>query len=60
VSLGLAFGSDFVDPSIRTPDEAQAVLNVTVLAALPREQHLLSAGKADHSAEIANSAQAGH
>jgi uncharacterized protein involved in exopolysaccharide biosynthesis len=34
-SLGLAFGSDYLDPTIRTPDEMNSFLNIPVLAAMP-------------------------
>ena len=36
LSVGLAFGADYLDPSLRTPDEVQALLNVPVLAAVPK------------------------
>ena len=36
VSVGLAFVSDYLDPSLRTPDEVQALLNMPVLAAVPK------------------------
>jgi protein tyrosine kinase modulator len=35
-SLGLAFVRDFLDPTIRTPDEVKAILQIPVLAALPK------------------------
>jgi len=35
-SLGLAFVRDFLDPTIRTPDEIKSVLQIPVLAALPK------------------------
>lgn len=38
VSIGAAFASDFMDPSFRTPAEAEALLNVPVLAVIPRAQ----------------------
>jgi uncharacterized protein involved in exopolysaccharide biosynthesis len=37
-SVGLAFALDYVDPSLRTPDEVQLVLDIPVLAALPEER----------------------
>jgi capsular polysaccharide biosynthesis protein len=40
VSLALAFGVDFWDPSFRTPREVSAYLNVPVLAAIPQEKSL--------------------
>jgi uncharacterized protein involved in exopolysaccharide biosynthesis len=36
VSLGLAFGSDYLDPTFRTPDEMTSFLNIPVLAAMPQ------------------------
>jgi uncharacterized protein involved in exopolysaccharide biosynthesis len=35
-SLGLAFGSDYLDPTFRTPDEVASFLNIPVLAAVPQ------------------------
>jgi len=35
-SLGLALVRDFLDPTIRTPDEMKSVLQIPVLAALPK------------------------
>jgi capsular polysaccharide biosynthesis protein len=35
-SLGLAFGSDYLDPTFRTPDEMTSFLNIPVLAAMPQ------------------------
>ena len=35
-SVGLAFTSDFLDPSFRTPDEVAAFLESPVLASLPK------------------------
>ena len=35
-SLGLAFASDFMDPSFRTPDEVVAFLDSPVLASIPK------------------------
>jgi polysaccharide chain length determinant protein (PEP-CTERM system associated) len=37
VSVGAAFGADYVDPSFRTPQELHMVLQIPVLAAVPRE-----------------------
>jgi uncharacterized protein involved in exopolysaccharide biosynthesis len=37
-SLSLAFTLDYFDPSLRTPDEVQLVLDMPVLAALPEER----------------------
>jgi uncharacterized protein involved in exopolysaccharide biosynthesis len=34
-SIGVAFAADYLDPTIRTPDEALALLEVPVLACLP-------------------------
>ena len=36
-STGAAFAADYVDPSLRTPDELTALLGVPVLAALPEK-----------------------
>jgi uncharacterized protein involved in exopolysaccharide biosynthesis len=36
VGLGAAFVVDYLDPTIRTPDELEQVLNVPVLAAMPK------------------------
>jgi uncharacterized protein involved in exopolysaccharide biosynthesis len=36
ISLGLGFGSEYLDPTFRTPDEVTALLDVPVLAVLPR------------------------
>lgn len=36
VSVGLALLADYFDPSLRTPDEVQSLLDVPVLAAVPR------------------------
>jgi succinoglycan biosynthesis transport protein ExoP len=38
VSSGVAFGLDYFDPSLRTPDELRDVLQIPVLAALPKEK----------------------
>lgn len=38
VSLGVAFAVDFLDPSLRTPDELRDDLRIPVLAALPKEK----------------------
>jgi uncharacterized protein involved in exopolysaccharide biosynthesis len=38
VSPGVAFAADRLDPSLRTPDELRNVLQIPVLAALPREE----------------------
>ncbi len=37
ISVGLAFGADYLDPSFRTPQELRNTLNIPVLAAVPRE-----------------------
>jgi uncharacterized protein involved in exopolysaccharide biosynthesis len=37
-STGLAFAVDYVDPSVRTPDELREVLRCPVLAVLPKEE----------------------
>ena len=38
VSTGLAFASDYLDPAFRTPEEVIAVLDLPVLASLPRHK----------------------
>jgi uncharacterized protein involved in exopolysaccharide biosynthesis len=38
LSPGVAFAADHLDPSLRTPDELREVLQIPVLAALPREK----------------------
>ena len=38
VSPGVAFAADYIDPSLRTPDELRDVLQIPVLAALPKEK----------------------
>ena len=38
VSPGVAFAVDYFDPSLRTPDELRDVLQIPVLAALPKEK----------------------
>jgi uncharacterized protein involved in exopolysaccharide biosynthesis len=38
VSPGVAFAADYFDPSLRTPDELRDVLQIPVLAALPKEK----------------------
>ena len=35
-SVGLAFGSEYLDPTFRTPDEVSSFLNIPVLAAMPK------------------------
>ena len=37
ISLGAAYGADYLDPSFRTPQELYDALDVPVLAAVPRE-----------------------
>ena len=39
-SVGLAFFADFLDPSIRTPDEVSLLLDLPVLASIPKERQL--------------------
>ena len=36
VSVGLAFGSEYLDPTFRTPDEVTSFLNIPVLATMPQ------------------------
>lgn len=38
VSQGVAFAVDYFDPSVRSPDELRDVLQIPVLAALPKEK----------------------
>jgi uncharacterized protein involved in exopolysaccharide biosynthesis len=38
-SIGLAFTTEYFDPTIRTPDEAHGLLEVPVLAWLPAPEH---------------------
>jgi uncharacterized protein involved in exopolysaccharide biosynthesis len=35
-SVGLALGSEYLDPTFRTPDEVSSFLNIPVLAAMPK------------------------
>ena len=35
-SVGLAFGSEYLDPTFRTPDEMVSFLNIPVLATVPQ------------------------
>ena len=37
VSVGLAFASDYLDPTFRTPDELRSFLNIPVLATMPQD-----------------------
>jgi len=39
-SVGIAFFADFLDPSVRTPDEVSALLDLPVLASIPKERQL--------------------
>ena len=36
ISVGLAFGSEYLDSTFRIPDELESFLNLPVLAAMPR------------------------
>jgi polysaccharide biosynthesis transport protein len=38
VGPGVAFAADYFDPSLRTPDELRDVLQIPVLASLPKEK----------------------
>jgi uncharacterized protein involved in exopolysaccharide biosynthesis len=40
ISIGLAFASDYCDPSFRTPEELEGFLDVPVLAAIPETNSL--------------------
>jgi capsular polysaccharide biosynthesis protein len=35
-SVGLAFVSEYLDPTFRTPDEVRSFLNIPVLATMPQ------------------------
>jgi uncharacterized protein involved in exopolysaccharide biosynthesis len=37
LSVGIAFGADYLDPSFRTPQDLRMTLQIPVLAAVPRE-----------------------
>ena len=39
-SMGIAFFADFLDPSLRTPDEVLLLLDLPVLASIPKERQL--------------------
>jgi uncharacterized protein involved in exopolysaccharide biosynthesis len=39
-SVGLAFGADFFDPSFRTPEDVSTLLDLPVLASIPKERQL--------------------
>jgi uncharacterized protein involved in exopolysaccharide biosynthesis len=39
-SMGLAFVADYMDPSFRTPDEVEALLDIPVLASFPQSRRL--------------------
>jgi capsular polysaccharide biosynthesis protein len=43
VGIGLAFAIDYVDPSVRTRDEAEAILQVPVLGEIPRTRRGVAA-----------------
>ena len=45
-SIGLAFGFDSLDTTLRTPGEVESVLNIPLLAALPKEANGKANGKA--------------
>jgi uncharacterized protein involved in exopolysaccharide biosynthesis len=36
ISFGMAWSSEYLDPTFRTPDEVRSFLNISVLAALPK------------------------
>ena len=36
VSVGLAFGSEYLDSTFRTPDEVRLFLDIPVLATMPK------------------------
>jgi len=54
VSLGLAFGSDYLDPTFRTPDEMTSFLNIPVLAAMPQNGKKGNGGKNGVHRKIGN------
>ena len=39
-SVGLAFAADFLDPSFRTPEDISTLLDLPVLASIPKERQL--------------------
>ena len=39
-SVGIAFFADFLDPSLRTPDDVSLLLDLPVLASIPKERQL--------------------
>jgi uncharacterized protein involved in exopolysaccharide biosynthesis len=39
-SVGITFLADFLDPSVRTPDEVSLLLDLPVLASIPKERQL--------------------
>jgi uncharacterized protein involved in exopolysaccharide biosynthesis len=51
VGLGSTFVAELLDPAFRTPDEVRELLELPVLASLPKNGHdvpVLTAGSADH------------
>ncbi|TAM82221.1 MAG: hypothetical protein EPN47_09765 [Acidobacteria bacterium] len=44
-ALGLAFAADYIDPTLRTPQEVESYLNVPVLLTLPRREDAKANGK---------------
>jgi protein tyrosine kinase modulator len=47
-SLGLSFATDNLNPTLRTPDEVEALLNVPVLASLPKNGRPHANGNGHH------------
>ena len=39
-SVGIAFVADFLDPAVRTPEEASLLLDLPLLASIPKERQL--------------------
>jgi len=46
-SLGLAFASDHLDPTLRTPDEVESLLDIPVLLSVPKKPNGKPNGKAN-------------
>ncbi len=38
--MGLAFAGDFFDPSLRTPQDVSRLLDLPVLASIPKERQI--------------------
>ena len=44
-ALGVTFAADYMDPTLRTPQEVESYLNVPVLLTLPKRQDAKANGK---------------